>query len=371
MAGLLPFGVLQFLDGNGNPLAGGNVVYEDPAAPGVLKTIWADEAQTIPIANPVTLNSAGRPETGGSEVGVFGTGSYRMFVNDFNNALQWSALTYEPLSSAGGTINGVLTVNNLLNALNINVSSTLVVNGSATLANVNILSGTASLTDLTLSHDLTVVGTLTATNINTSGALTVGSLTVTPGGMGVAGPVNLASTLNVSSIVLFGNNLTVSQDFFVGNNASISGNLDVSSQITSTGPMNAPAFNVTSDHRLKTVEQPSTKVLDLVASIPVRLGRHQADPSVSRPIMLAHEIARSLPWAVTGDYNAVSHHGMPIWQTVNNWDLIIALVGAIKELDGKVKELESKVRTQGAILVAHSRPNGSQVPPEAPLVAGV
>ena|SRR5215510_13833759 len=358
MAGLLPYGFLQFLDANGNPLAGGNVAYFEPASPGTFKQIWADADQTVIASNPVTLNSAGRPETGGSEIGIFGIGSYRMIVSDFNGALQWSALTYEPLSAAGGTINGNLTVAGLLTALNATITANLTVNGTATLQTVNILSGTANFTDLTLTNNLTVAGTLTATNINSSGALTVGSLTTTPGGITSAGTITGNTNMNVAGIVIFGNNLTVSQDLFVNNNATVSGNLVVNSQITSTGPMNAPAFNVTSDHRLKTVEQPSAPVLDLLASIPVRLGRHVHEPEVSRPIVLAHEVARSMPWAVSGDFDAVSPHGIPRFQTVNTWDMVIALVGAVKELNGKIAELESRVRVQNAILIAHTRPNG-------------
>lgn len=100
MAGLVPLGFLQFLDLNGDPIVGGSVAYYDPAAPGVFKSIWADVAQTVPLANPVPLDAAGRPMTGGAEVGIFGTGSYRMMVRDANGALQWSALTFVALESS-------------------------------------------------------------------------------------------------------------------------------------------------------------------------------------------------------------------------------------------------------------------------------
>jgi hypothetical protein len=91
--GLLPPGFLQFLDSNGDPLAGGSVGYFDPASPGTLKPIFADQDGTVAVTNPVPLDQAGRPFSGGSEVGIWGTGQYRMTVRDAVGALQWSAIT--------------------------------------------------------------------------------------------------------------------------------------------------------------------------------------------------------------------------------------------------------------------------------------
>jgi hypothetical protein len=100
MAGLLPFGFLQFLDANGNPLAGGSVGYFDPASPGTLKAIFADPGQATPVSNPVVLDTAGRPATGGSEVGIWGTGQYLMTVRNNVGALQWTALTVSDITTA-------------------------------------------------------------------------------------------------------------------------------------------------------------------------------------------------------------------------------------------------------------------------------
>lgn len=99
-AGLTPLGFLTFLDANGNPLVGGSVAYFDLSAPGNLKPIWADPQQLVPINNPVPLDAAGRPTSGGSEVGIWGTGDYRMIVRDASGVLQWSALTTTPLGTA-------------------------------------------------------------------------------------------------------------------------------------------------------------------------------------------------------------------------------------------------------------------------------
>ena len=98
MAGLIPQGFFQFLDINGDPLVGGTVGYFDPASPGTTKPIFADPGQTIPVSNPVTLDLAGRPATGGSEVGIWGTGQYLMTVRAFDGTLQWTALTQAPLA---------------------------------------------------------------------------------------------------------------------------------------------------------------------------------------------------------------------------------------------------------------------------------
>jgi hypothetical protein len=93
VADLVPLGFLTFLDANGDPLAGGSVGYYDPSSPGTLTPVWADSAQATQLQNPVPLDAAGRPFSGGSEVGIWGVGTYRMIVRDVNGALQWSALT--------------------------------------------------------------------------------------------------------------------------------------------------------------------------------------------------------------------------------------------------------------------------------------
>lgn len=96
---LLPNGKQQFLDANGNPLAGGNVGFYVP--PGTLtpKTTWQDAARVTPNVNPVPLDSAG-------EALIYGTGSYRQIVKDAIGNVVWDAQT---AGLGGSTYGGVST----------------------------------------------------------------------------------------------------------------------------------------------------------------------------------------------------------------------------------------------------------------------
>lgn len=99
MATLLPTGKQQFLDANGNPLAGGSVYFYVPGTT-TPKDTWQDSAQTILNTNPVILDARGQAV-------IYGTGSYRQIVKDSTGNLIWDQF------SASGFENGVLAVNNL------------------------------------------------------------------------------------------------------------------------------------------------------------------------------------------------------------------------------------------------------------------
>lgn len=106
LASLLPQGVLQFTDFDGNPLAGGSVSYFQPNTT-TLKTVWADPQESVALQNPVTLDGAGRPETGSSEVEVYGSGQYSMVVKD----------------SSGNTIYGPVLTQDYIALINVVVGS--------------------------------------------------------------------------------------------------------------------------------------------------------------------------------------------------------------------------------------------------------
>lgn len=99
---IVPNTVMQFLDANGDPLVGGSVGYYDVNSPGTPLPIFADAGGTVPLSNPVTLDGRGSPETGGSEVQIYGSGVYLMVVKDLNGVLQgqWIAFAQCDLSSA-------------------------------------------------------------------------------------------------------------------------------------------------------------------------------------------------------------------------------------------------------------------------------
>jgi hypothetical protein len=82
---LIPNAKQQFLDANGNPLAGGFVYYYIPSTT-TFKNTYQNAALTILNSNPIILDSAG-------ECIAYGSGSYRQIVTDVNGNLIWDQPT--------------------------------------------------------------------------------------------------------------------------------------------------------------------------------------------------------------------------------------------------------------------------------------
>ena len=73
--------IFQFFDNNGDPLAGGSV---ETLAAGTTtrQATYTSAAGTIVAPNPVVLNAAGRPDSGGGA--IWGEGAYKFIVRDAN-----------------------------------------------------------------------------------------------------------------------------------------------------------------------------------------------------------------------------------------------------------------------------------------------
>lgn len=97
-AGIVPPALKQVDGPNGLPLAGGSLNYYVPGTT-TGKTIWSDRARTTVIAQPVALNSAGRPAVAGVEVDIFGQGTYDVVAKNSGGTLQWREAQY---AAAGG-----------------------------------------------------------------------------------------------------------------------------------------------------------------------------------------------------------------------------------------------------------------------------
>jgi hypothetical protein len=101
MATILPTGETQFLDANGDPLAGGTVTFYIPGTT-TPKDTWQNSGQSILNSNPVTLDAGGRAI-------IYGSGAYRQVVKDSLGNLIWDTETSEPNAgsvSFGGTSAG-------------------------------------------------------------------------------------------------------------------------------------------------------------------------------------------------------------------------------------------------------------------------
>lgn len=96
MATILPAPEIQFLDQNGNPLAGGTIGTYIPSTL-TAKDTWQDSGQTILNTNPIVLDAAGRAI-------VYGSGVYRFVVRDASGNLVYDQLTAD--TATGGIANG-------------------------------------------------------------------------------------------------------------------------------------------------------------------------------------------------------------------------------------------------------------------------
>jgi hypothetical protein len=75
------FQIIQFLDGNGDPYDSGKVYWYE-AGTTTPKDTWVDETESSAAANPVLLDSDGRPDHGSGPDAMWLRGSYKMVLKD-------------------------------------------------------------------------------------------------------------------------------------------------------------------------------------------------------------------------------------------------------------------------------------------------
>lgn len=97
-ASILPQGVTQFLDDDGNPLSTGKVYFYTPNTL-TFKTTWQNAAKSITNTNPVDLDAGGRAI-------IYGDGSYRQIVKDSAGNTIYDAVTTAPLTGSTATLVG-------------------------------------------------------------------------------------------------------------------------------------------------------------------------------------------------------------------------------------------------------------------------
>jgi hypothetical protein len=109
--GILPNGKQQFINSNGQPLAGGFVYYYIPNTT-TFKNTYQDDAGVNLNTNPIVLDANG-------QCIAYGTGSYRQQVKDVNGNLIWDVQVDSPsvfynssnFTSDGSTVSYTLSIN--------------------------------------------------------------------------------------------------------------------------------------------------------------------------------------------------------------------------------------------------------------------
>jgi len=100
---LSPAHILQFFDTNGNPLSAGKL-YTYVAGTSTPVATYTDVSLSVPHANPIILDSAGRPANSGAAVGIYlsAGSSYKFVLKTSADATVW---TLDNILAVPGTSN--------------------------------------------------------------------------------------------------------------------------------------------------------------------------------------------------------------------------------------------------------------------------
>jgi len=93
MAGnLAPLPIFQFVDQNGHPLSGGSLEWFAAGTQNRV-SIFADNTLTVPLPNPVPLDTAGRPRMGSGPTPIWfdGNRAYKAIHRDAEGRILWTA----------------------------------------------------------------------------------------------------------------------------------------------------------------------------------------------------------------------------------------------------------------------------------------
>jgi hypothetical protein len=110
--------------------------------------------------------------------------------------------------------------------------------------------------------------------------------------------------------------------------------------ISSSG--STTSFNTSSDYRLKENVVPLADALAQIEMLQPKQYNFISEPDKAHHGFIAHELATVLPYAVTGEKDAVDEEGNIKPQQVDYSKLTGLLVAAIQELSARVKDLENK-----------------------------
>lgn len=101
------------------------------------------------------------------------------------------------------------------------------------------------------------------------------------------------------------------------------------------------AYNVTSDYRAKELLGTVVDSGSTIDALNVYNGRmHGA--TLEKPMLVAHEAQAVVPYAVTGEKDAVDSGGNPVYQQVDHASLVPLLIAEIQSLRKRINDLERR-----------------------------
>ena len=172
--------------------------------------------------------------------------------------------------------------------------------------------------------------------IDSSGNLLVGTTTF----VGAGGLTVSPNSSSGSTSIVFNRSATtsLSQAFDFRNGGTSSGGIFYNN--TSTG------YNTSSDYRLKHSVAPMISGLSTVAALKPVTYKWNADNSDGEGF-IAHELQAIIPFAVTGEKDAVDAEGNPVYQGVDASFLVPHLVSAIQEQQALITDLQTRLTKAG------------------------
>jgi hypothetical protein len=99
------------------------------------------------------------------------------------------------------------------------------------------------------------------------------------------------------------------------------------------------AYNVTSDYRAKDIIGPVTDAGATIDALKVYNGKMKG-ATIARPMLVAHEAQEVVPYAVTGEKDAVNEDGTDKHQQMDHQSFIPLLIAEIQSLRARVAQLE-------------------------------
>jgi hypothetical protein len=175
----------------------------------------------------------------------------------------------------------------------------------------------------------------TSTRLGTNETLSV-SAASTFDGMWVKNLVAAAATTVVWNAATSGDNLFIA----FGTEAAITDR----GSITYNRAGGLVAYNVTSDYRAKDIIGPVTDAGATIDALKVYSGKMKGATLV-RPMLVAHEAQEVVPYAVTGEKDAVSEDGTDKYQHMDHQSLIPLLIAEVQSLRARVAQLEATTPT--------------------------
>jgi hypothetical protein len=178
-------------------------------------------------------------------------------------------------------------------------------------------------------------------------------------GMGTTSRLGTNETLSVSAISTFDgmwvkNLEAVAATTVVWNAATSGDNLFIAfgteAAVTNRGSITynrgggLVAYNVTSDYRAKDIIGPVTDAGATIDALKVYSGKMKG-ATIVRPMLVAHEAQEVVPYAVTGEKDAVSEDGTDKYQHMDHQSLVPLLIAEVQSLRARVAQLEATTPT--------------------------